>query len=242
MFRDIWAGAAFVSCALLLNAQPAHAQQTINFLIGQFRPLGASSRTAGDVLVADQEFLTPRDAPDLRPIPISDFNSLSIGGEWLIPIGTFIEAGAGLSFTHHTVPTVYTNFVNANGAEVFQDLQLRTLPIDLTFRLLPLGQHNGFQPYFGGGLGIVSWRYSETGQFVDTTDNSIFNGNFVGSGTATGPVAMGGIRFSGSKATAGFEIKYRKASGNLSTTDFLAPKIDLGGWTYQFNVGMRFGH
>jgi hypothetical protein len=88
----------------------------------------------------------------------------------------------------------------------------------------------------------VSWRYSETGQFVDTTDNSIFNGNFVGSGTATGPVAMGGIRFSGSKATTGFEIKYRKASGNLSTTDFLAPKIDLGGWTYQFNVGMRFGH
>ena len=232
MSRQIWVGVALLSCALLLNAQPAHAQQTFNVNLGYFTPHGADARVAGDVLVADRNFQT---------FAIKDFNGPSIGGEWLIPLGNFFEAGAGVSFTRRTVPSVYTRLVNANGSNIRQDLRLRTIPIDLTFRALPLGVHNGFEPYIGGGIGLVSWRYSEFGQFVDTADNSIFNGSFVGSGTATGPVAMGGIRFSGDTATAGFEVKYRKASGSLSTNDFLAPKIDLGGWTYQFNVGMRFG-
>jgi hypothetical protein len=233
MSRHIWACVTVSVCALLVTAQSAHAQQTVNFTIGYFTPHGFDARVSGDVLVADR---------NVQTFDIKDFNGPSIGGEWLIPLGNFLEAGAGVSFTRRTVPSVYTRLVNANGTEIRQDLRLRTVPIDLTFRVLPLGQHIGFQPYIGGGLGIVNWRYSEFGQFVDTTDNSIFNGSFVGTGTATGPVAMGGIRFSGSTVTSGFEIRYRKASGNLSTNDFLAPKIDLGGWTYQFNVGMRFGH
>ena len=232
MSRHIWACLALFSCALLVNAPSAHAQQTFNVNLGYFTPHGADARVAGDVLLADR---------DVQTFQIKDFNGPSIGAEWLIPLGNFFEAGAGVSFTRRTVPSVYTRLVNANGSNIAQDLRLRTLPIDLTFRALPLGVHNGFEPYIGAGLGIVSWRYSESGQFVDTTDNSIFNGSFVGTGTATGPVAMGGVRFSGNAATAGFEIKYRKATGNLSTNDFLAPKIDLGGWTYQFNVGMRFG-
>ena len=232
MSRHIWACVAVLSCALLLNAQPAHAQQTFNVNLGYFTPHGADARVTGDVLVADRNFQT---------FAIKDFNGPSIGAEWLIPLGNFFEAGVGASFTRRTVPSIYTRLVNTNGSNIKQDLRLRTVPVDLTFRALPLGVHNGFEPYVGAGLGIVSWRYSEFGQFVDTTDNSIFNGSFVGTGTATGPVAMGGVRFSGSSATAGFEVKYRKATGNLSTNDFLAPKIDLGGWTYQFNVGMRFG-
>jgi len=239
MSRHIWAGATFLSCAVLLTAQPAHAQQTVNFNIGYFTPHGADARVAGDVLIAD---LNPPPPDAALDFDIKDFNGPSIGAEWLIPLGNFFEAGAGVSFTRRTVPSVYRDLVNRNGSEIEQDLRLRTIPIDFTFRVLPLGQHVGFQPYFGGGLAVVNWRYSEFGQFVDPADNSVFNATFVGSGTATGPVAMGGIRFSGSTATTGFEIKYRKASGNLSTTDFLAPKIDLGGWTYQFNVGMRFGH
>jgi hypothetical protein len=230
MSRHIWVGAALTTCALLMTAQPAHAQQTVNFNIGYFTPHSEDARTAGDELVADEDFLAFR---------VRDFNGASIGAEWLVPLGNFFEAGAGLSFTRRTVPSVYTDLVNSDGSEIEQDLRLRTIPIDFTFRALPLGQHNGFQPYIGAGLSLVNWRYSESGQFVDTTDNSIYNDSFVGNGTATGPVVLGGIRFSGDVLTSGFEVRYRKAAGNLSTTDFIAPKIDVGGWTYQFNVGMR---
>jgi hypothetical protein len=231
MSRRLWFGLALLMGALVIDAQPAHAQQTFNVNLGYFTVRGQDARVSGDVLNADRNFLT---------FNIKDFNGPSIGGEWLIPLGQYVEAGAGASFTRRTVNSVYTRLVNADNSEIEQQLRLREIPVDFTFRVLPLGQHNGFQPYIGGGLGVIRWRYSESGQFVDTTDNSIFNGSFVQSGTATGPVAMGGLRFSGSTATAGFEVRYRKADGNLSSV-FAGPKIDLGGWTYQFNVGLRFG-
>ena len=57
---------------------------------------------------------------------------------------------------------------------------------------------------------------------------------------------MGGIRFSGDTATAGFEVRYQKGEGKLPLGDFgdatlnRNPKIDLGGWSYLFTAGLRF--
>ena len=78
------------------------AQQTFNVSLGYFTVRGQDARVAGDVLNANRNFLT---------FDIKDFNGASIGGEWLIPVGRYIEAGAGLAFTRRTVPTVYTKFV-----------------------------------------------------------------------------------------------------------------------------------
>ena len=114
------------------------------------------------------------------------------------------------------------------------------VPMAFTFRVLPLGQDVGFQPYLGGGLGVINWRYSESGQFVDTRDRSIFNNSYAASGTETGPVAMGGIRFAGDTLASGFEIRYQAAEADLPPP-FAGTKIDLGGWSYLFTVGMRFG-
>jgi hypothetical protein len=84
------------------------------------------------------------------------------------------------------------------------------------------------------------WRYSESGSFVDTTDSSIFNNAYAKSGTATGPVALGGIRFAGDSFASGFEVRYQAAEGDLAPP-FAGTKIDLGGWSYLFTVGARFG-
>ena len=70
---------------------------------------------------------------------------------------------------------------------------LRIVPFTATFRVLPFGHNAPIQPYLGAGVGVFDWRYSESGQFVDPTDRSIFSGTFVGSGTATGPVVLGGL-------------------------------------------------
>ena len=114
------------------------------------------------------------------------------------------------------------------------------VPAAFTFRLLPLGQDRGFQPYVGGGLDVISWRYSESGQFLDRRDNTIFNNSYVASGTQTGPVTLGGIRFAGDTAAAGMEFRYQGAEADLPEP-FAGGKIDLGGWSYLFTVGMRFG-
>ena len=231
MSRRFWLVFAVVCSSFASFAQPARAQQTFNVSLGYFTPRGQDARVTGDVLNANRNFLE---------FDVKDFNGASIGGEWLFPVGRYIEAGAGVSFTRKTVPTVYSRLLNANGSEIEQELHLRMIPAALTFRVLPLGQDRGFQPYIGGGLGLISWRYSESGQFVDTRDSSIFNNSYSASGTKTGPVAMGGIRFAGDSIATGFEVRYQAAEADLAPP-FAGPKLDLGGWSYLFTLGARFG-
>lgn len=221
-----------VCTAAVLVPASASAQQTLNFSLGVFTPRGEDARVKDDVLNANRTFLF---------FDIKDFKSASIGGEWLVPLTEFFEGGAGLGFTRRTVPTVYTEFVDTDGSEIEQELRLRTVPVSFTVRALPLGQSNPFQPYFGVGLNVVNWRYSESGDFIDFNNNrEIFRASYVASGTATGPVALGGIRFGGETVTAGGEIRYTSANADLPN-DFAGSKIDLGGWTYNFTLGFRFG-
>jgi hypothetical protein len=232
MLNRFMATGAVVCMAMLAWAQPAHAQQqTVNFMIGYLTPIGEDARTNGDVLNANRQFLF---------FDLKDFNTASVGGEWLFPLGQYLEGGAGVSFSTRTVPSVYQDFVDSDGTEVDQDLKLRMVPITFSFRLLPLGQHTGFQPYIGAGVAVIPWRYSESGEFIDFgAGNVIFRDTFVATGTNAGPVVLGGIRFAGRSATGGFEIRYQKAEGDLPI-DFAGPKIDLGAWTYNFTVGVRF--
>lgn len=224
--------AVLLACVTLTIPAPASAQQTANFSLGVFTPRGEDARVLGDVLNANRTFLF---------FDIDDFNTAAVGGEWLIPLGEFFEAGAGISFTRRTVDSVYLDFVDIDGSEIRQEMKLRLVPIAFTFRALPLGQSNPFQPYFGGGLAVINWRYSESGDFIDFANNQeIFRASYVGDGWNTGPVVFGGIRFGGQTLTAGGEIRYHAAEGELNA-DFAGPKIDLGGWTYNFTIGVRFG-
>ena len=208
------------------------AQQTINFSLGLFTPRGEDARVDGDVLVANRTFLF---------FDIDDFKSASIGGEWLVPLGEYFEGGAGISFSRRTVDSVYADFVDIDGTEIDQELKLRLVPISFTVRALPLGQRNAFQPYVGAGLAVIPWRYSESGDFVDfNNNNQIFRDSFVADGAATGLVVLGGMRFGGEVLSAGGEIRYHKAEADLPS-GFAGSKIDLGGWIYNFTIGVRFG-
>lgn len=220
-----------IGAAVCLSATAAAAQQTLNITVGGFVPHGEDARVRGDVLTANRSFL----AFDLR-----DFNGATIGAEWLFPVGPILEGGAGVSFTRRTVPTVYLDYVDNRGGEIEQDLRLRRVPVDLTIRLTPLGHRSPVQPYIGAGLGLIAWRYSEFGDFVDFGHNlDVVPGQYVATGTAAGPVVLGGIRFAGDVAVGGFEVKYHKADGALDDR-FLGSRIDVGGWTYQLTLGVRF--
>lgn len=217
--------------ALVALPAPAAAQQTLNFAFGAFVPRGFDARVEGDTLVENRNFLV---------FDVSDFTGAMAGAEWLVPLGEYFEAGAGIGFYRRTVPTVYEELVEDDGSEIEQDLRLRLVPLTATIRVLPFGQSNGVQPYFGAGLAVFNWRYSESGEFVDRRDDTIFRESYVASGNEPGVVAFGGLRFAGDTLAAGGEIRYSAAEADLPV-EFAGPQIDLGGWLYQFTIGIRFG-
>jgi len=230
--RRLFGSLGFVLVASALAAPAtAFAQQSLSLSVGRFSPRGIDARSDDDVLVNNLDFLR---------FEVADFKSTTFGAEWLIAMGNRMEVGLGAGFSSRTVPSVYADFVNEDDSEIEQDIKLRMIPFTATVRFLPLGRESVVQPYIGGGVGVISWRYSETGEFIDFTDGSIFPESFVGSGANAGPVVLGGVRFGLGAADVGFEGRYQSAKGSLSTDEFFGSEIDLGGITFLVNFNLRF--
>lgn len=221
-----------------IAAPAASAQQSVNVYLGGFTPRAVDARPDEDVLVQDGSFLSTVNRT--RGVDIGQFNRVTVGGEWLFAMTHNVEGGLGLGFYQRAVPTVYTDLVNKNGTDIEQTLKLRIVPFTATVRFLPFGNDQPIQPYIGAGVGVYSWRYSETGDFVDFRNN-VFPGNFVGSGAAAGPTILGGVRVPIGSAGVGFEIRHQSAEGKLpSDQGFAGSKIDLGGYNYLLTVNFRF--
>jgi Outer membrane protein beta-barrel domain len=242
LLRVLQSGSATALLALAA-AVPAQAQvtrvesgrQAIGFNLGYFAVKGLDSRVDEDVLLANLsqgEFSLAFD--------VKDFSGFTFGGEYLIGLNDYLEAGVGLGYYQRTVPSIYDQKVRDDGREIAQDLKLRIVPLTGTIRFLPVGR-NGIAPYVGAGIGAFNWRYSETGEFIDS-DGFTFTDRFVDSGWTAGPVILGGVRFPvGDVATVGGELRYQKAEGKgLLDERFLGDKIDLGGWTTSFTMHFKF--
>ena len=241
--RQVLQCGSLTALLALAAAVPAHAQvtrvesgrQAIGFNLGWFNAKGLDSRVDEDVPLANLS----QGAFSLA-FDIDDFDGATFGGEWVIGLNDYLEAGVGVSFYQNTVPSVYDQKVRDDGREIAQELKLRFVPITGTVRFLPIGRR-GVAPYVGAGIGAFNWRYSEVGEFIDN-DGFTFTGRFVDSGWTAGPVVLGGIRVPvGDVFTVGGELRYQKAEGKgLLDEDFLGDKIDLGGWTTSFTMHFRF--
>jgi hypothetical protein len=224
-----------LALAALVVAAPDRAQvvHSLHLGAGGFFPRGFDARVAGDTLVENLSNSEPL-AFDIR-----DFRGAQVFGEWNVAFGDRVEVGAGLGFYSKGVPSIYRDLVNEDGFEIEQDLKLRIVPLTAIVRFLPVGRPSEIQPYVGAGLAVLNWRYSESGEFVDTTDFSIFAARFVETGNALGGVVVGGVRIplGGDIYGLTLEGRYLWGQGETGGLDngFLGDKIDLGGG--MFNVG-----
>jgi hypothetical protein len=182
------------------------------------------------VLVDDSNFL------DFR---LRDFNGPTVGAEYLVGLSEHFDAGLGVGFYSRTVNSRDADFNFPDGSPIRQDLKLRMVPFTATVRYLPLGRSDAFEPYIGAGVGVLRYRYQETGNFVDDS-NTIYPATFTGTGAATGPVILGGARFPIGAMSIGGEIRYQYAKGDLPLDQFYVSKIDLGGFSYLATFKVRF--
>ena len=230
MSHKVSAAALLVLAVAFGLPAPASAQQTISVQVGAFLPKGENSRVTGDVLDVNREYLI---------FDFGDFNGLLVSGDWSFALGEYLEASAGFGYYQSTVPAIYREWINEDGSEIEQDLTLRIMPATAVVRVLPLGARQAFQPYFGGGLAVYFWRYTETGEFLGT-DDSVFSDTFEASGTSVGPIAVFGLRGVVSQsAVIGIEGRYQWGEGDLSQ-DFLGEKVNLGGFSILGTFGFRF--
>ncbi len=231
-------GAAAIAAAVVLGAGPAQAQQSVTLSAGRFAVKGFDSRIDRDVLLENLGVFAFR---------LDDFNGASVGGSWDIGLGEHFEVSLGLGYYRRTVPSVYYDYLNANGSEIAQDFSLRIVPGTATVRFLPFGDAP-VQPYFGGGVGVYAWRYAEFGEFIDFTDFDrrgsfgTFTDRFAAQGADAGGIVLGGVRFPfGDRHAFGLELQYHDVSGVVGIDNgFLDDEIDLGGLTTQVTFQLGF--
>ena len=235
MMRVISTG--LVLMGLLAAAPPAYAQdQGFSVSLGYFAPRGENGRVDGDVLNANRCIDTPFLCEPLL-FDVGDFGGATIGGEYLVGIGQYMEAGVGVGFYQRTVPSIYEFVTRPDDTEIDQDLKLRIVPCTATLKFVPTGRDASFQPYLGAGIAALRWTYSETGEFVDPDDSTIFRDTFSADGTEVAPVFFGGVRAPvGASTMIGGEVRYQRADAELPAEDFLGDRIDLGGLTFQANL------
>lgn len=208
-------------------------RNAVGVTLGGFFPRGEDGRVEGDVIVADLDDLA---------FEVNNFNGFSVGGEWLLTLGKYFESGVSVGYYKRSVDSVYRGLVNADGSEIEQTLKFRISPFTASVRFLPVG-HGPVEPYVGIGVGVFNWRWSESGEFVDTSDNSIFRATYVADGTSVGPVILGGVRAPiGNAFDVGGEVQFQKATADIDQqeTGLLGNKIDLGGWHALFTMHIRF--
>jgi len=224
---------AFAQIHQVGSSSSSDGRSTVNFHVGYFALKGLESRVDDDVLVAD--------LVNAHPLffEVKDLNSATFGGEYLFGVNRSIEVGVGLAFSQRTTQSVYADLTHPNGDEIRQDIKLRQIPVTFTGRFLILPRGSVVEPYVGAGLVAIRYQYSEAGEFVD--NGVIFPEIYKINGTTAGPIFLAGVRAPISNWTAGLEMRWQKAEASgLLNEGFLGDKLDLGGWTTNFTVGVRF--
>lgn len=228
-----------VLAALLAIAWPAPllAQDSwLSLSLGRFAVRGADTRIADDVLLANLQ--------DFYFFP-ADLNGASVGAEWLLGVGDYLEVGVGAGWYRRTAFSVYDDAVRRDGTEIEQDFTLRLAPVAGTARFFPFGRRAVVQPYAGAGIGLFNWRYSEVGEFIDFGERGwpkpTFFGQYTASGSDIGRIYLAGLRIGGGGYAVGVEFRHQDAQGVVGIDQgFLAERIDLGGMTTAFTFNVRF--
>jgi hypothetical protein len=220
----------------------AHADSLLGFHLGGFFLRAEDARTDGDVLVENLSFRTLIEGELDGPLAV--FNGLFLSGEYLHGFGDYIEAGVSVGYHEGDALSVYSDFEEVDGTEIEQTTKVRTIPVGVSVRAFPIGRTTPVQPYVGGGVNFYSWRYAETGEFIDFSQPSlpVFRDSFVDEGSAVGPLFLAGVRAPiGERLMVGGEFRWQGGTADLDPAlNFAGNKLDLGVMTFVAGVHFRF--
>ena len=113
-----------------------------------------------------------------------------------------LDVVGDVEMSRHSIGSEYRDFVKADRTPIAQTTTLNQTTVGIGFRYSPLGRGREISnyaflprrivPYVGAGASIVYSSFSQTGQFVDYVDLSIFNHVFRSTAWSAGPHVAGG--------------------------------------------------
>jgi hypothetical protein len=180
-----------------------------------------------------------------------DFNAPAISGEVGFAIGPRLEVLGGVEWSKSSTPSEYRRFVDNNNLPITQQTSLENLHLSgsIRFALRPRGQSisrlawipRAVTPYVGAGAGAVRYEFTQSGDFVDFVDLSVFPDLFVSKGWAPSAHVFGGADLQIFRLLfLQLEARYLWSSGELGPDFIDFDPIDLAGFRTTAGISVVF--
>jgi hypothetical protein len=236
----------YLSVAVLMFAVAPCSAQTPDFLFGQPRGMVSirgglmSARAGSDLFTFVSDQLT---------VDRKDFNAPAVGFDVDVALTPRTTVVAGMDFSRSRVASEYRNFVDNNRLPIQQTTALRetNLSGSIKFALTPRGREisphawipSMLTPFVGAGAGVMRHTFSQTGDFVDFTDSSVFTHVYNSSGWSPSAHVFGGVDVKAAKRVyfTG-EARYLWSHADLGTDFTGFDPIDLAG--LRMTAGVRY--
>ena len=180
-----------------------------------------------------------------------DFDSPYVGGEIAIRAAERWDVAVAVGFQESSVQSEYREWVDSNDLPIEQVTSLRLVPVTVSAKYYlrergrTIGRFawipNAISPFVGGGVGVVSYRFEQEGDFVDFQTLDIVYAQLRADGQAFLARAIAGVNISLNKQfvfTA--EGRFGYASDPV-TGDFSGYEdVDLAGLQLVGGIAVRF--
>jgi hypothetical protein len=162
----------------------------------------------------------------------SDMSNTYYAFEYEFFLNRYSSLSLELGSYNRNLYSEYRDYEYDDGTPIYQNIALRITPLELTYKLYPIGHRRMFIPYLGVGGGMYFWRYEQWGEFIDFETGDVNEGNAVTRTISIGFNARAGIvlRLQRSLGIA-IEGKYQYLRGRLSDYFEGFNQLDLSGLT-----------
>jgi hypothetical protein len=180
-----------------------------------------------------------------------DFDAPYLGAEIAARVGQRWDVAVGVGFSRSSKASEFRDWVDNNENPIEQVTALRTVPVTLSakYYLAERGRSvgrfawvpNTVTPYIGAGVGVVSYRFEQTGDFVDFDSLDIFYDQYVSTGQAALLRGLAGVSVAlGGQFELTGEARYQHAKAEMSSDFDGFDALDLSGLQGVVGIAIRF--
>lgn len=180
-----------------------------------------------------------------------DFDSPYLGGEIAVRLDERWDLALGVGYQSSSERSEFREWVGGDGLPIEQVTELRLVPVTVSakYYLAPRGRSIGrfawipetVAPFVGAGVGIMSYRFEQDGEFVDYDTLDIFFDRFTSQGNTFLARAAAGVDVALGKQlvlTGEARYGYARAPMDYDFSDF--GNIDLDGLQLVGGISVRF--